>query len=185
MCASRPIDKSMSVSGSPLPECVNPNNFPAKLWRLVNNPANRAIHWDSCGEVVVVNRGLFERQVLSPRSCFLPDSSDTFKTTNFSSFVRQLNLYGFRKSELKSELSSVGATDDNSTIYRFTNPNFKRDHPELVAGLRRLTADNKAKIQAGIAVTSKPPSKYQRLSPEEEMRTRTIKRGEDALQYLH
>uniref|UniRef100_A0A8C2ZD67 Uncharacterized protein n=1 Tax=Cyclopterus lumpus TaxID=8103 RepID=A0A8C2ZD67_CYCLU len=25
---------------------INPNNFPAKLWRLVNNPANIAIRWN-------------------------------------------------------------------------------------------------------------------------------------------
>uniref|UniRef100_A0A3P8T1C7 HSF-type DNA-binding domain-containing protein n=1 Tax=Amphiprion percula TaxID=161767 RepID=A0A3P8T1C7_AMPPE len=83
----------MDAGENPLPDSINPNNFPAKLWRLVNSPANEAICWDSLGEVIVIDQQRFERQVLSPGS-MSPNSPDAFKTTNFSSFVRQLNLYG-------------------------------------------------------------------------------------------
>ncbi|KAG7224495.1 hypothetical protein INR49_015019, partial [Caranx melampygus] len=79
----------MNVGDDSLPDTINPNNFPAKLWRLVNNPANKAIYWDSLGQ---------------------------------------------------------------------------RDHPELVASLRRLTVDNKAKMQAGLNVNCRPPSRYMRVS---------------------
>uniref|UniRef100_A0A3B5AQE4 HSF-type DNA-binding domain-containing protein n=1 Tax=Stegastes partitus TaxID=144197 RepID=A0A3B5AQE4_9TELE len=79
-----------------LPLSINPNNFTAKLWRLVNNPANDSICWDGAGEVVVIHQQLFEQQILRPGS-LSPSSPDAFKTTNFSSFVRQLNLYGFKK----------------------------------------------------------------------------------------
>ncbi|XP_036975300.1 heat shock factor protein 5 isoform X2 [Acanthopagrus latus] len=148
----------MDVGGSPLPDCINPNNFPAKLWRLVNNPEYKAIGWDRDGECVVFDRYLLEKQVLSLRSSS-PDNADAFKTTNFSSFVRQLNLYGFKKTDpvVKEENRGHGAVS-----HHYYNPNFKKNHPELVASMRRLTAHNKAKLQAGVDVPCRP--RRQRLS---------------------
>ncbi|XP_074467507.1 heat shock factor protein 5 isoform X1 [Sebastes fasciatus] len=147
-------DKDMDVGGSPLPESINPNNFPAKLWRLVNNPANKAICWDRQGQVVIIDKHLFEIQLLFPSPLF---NADAFKTSNFSSFVRQLNLYGFRKADPAFLENDTG---DSTGCHYFSNPNFKQNHPELVASLRRLTVDNKAKIQAGLDVKIRPPSRY-------------------------
>uniref|UniRef100_A0A3Q1BSJ8 HSF-type DNA-binding domain-containing protein n=1 Tax=Amphiprion ocellaris TaxID=80972 RepID=A0A3Q1BSJ8_AMPOC len=155
----------MDAGENPLPDSINPNNFPAKLWRLVNSPANEAICWDSLGEVIVIDQQRFERQVLSPGS-MSPNSPDAFKTTNFSSFVRQLNLYGFKKVEQDVTLPKLG----NSTFHYFYNASFKRSHPELVARLRRLTVDNKAKLQAGLDVNCRPPCRYQRVSGSEHNR---------------
>uniref|UniRef100_A0A3Q0S148 HSF-type DNA-binding domain-containing protein n=1 Tax=Amphilophus citrinellus TaxID=61819 RepID=A0A3Q0S148_AMPCI len=140
---------------SSLPDTINPNHFPAKLWRLVNNPANKGICWDHHGELVVIDQQVFEREVLSP-SAIISDSTEAFKTTNFSSFVRQLNLYGFKKADGQTNL-------DMKVYHCFYNPSFKRDHPELVAKLRRLTVDNKAKLEAGLSVNCRPPSGYQRF----------------------
>nr|XP_046267820.1 heat shock factor protein 5 isoform X2 [Scatophagus argus] len=151
----------MDVGESPLPDTVNPNNFPAKLWRLVNNPANKAIFWDTHGDTIIIDRRLFEQQVLSPGT--VPsDNADAFKTTNFSSFVRQLNLYGFKKAE-SSNRDKHHCSRDTGAYHYFYNPNFKRNHPELVASLRRLTVDNKAKMQAGLIVKCRPPPPYQRV----------------------
>lgn len=150
----------MDVNGRLLPVNINPNNFPAKLWRLVSNPAIRSIFWDSQGEAIVINRQLFEREILSP----IPpgaDRLDTFKTKNFSSFVRQLNLYGFRKVDPASRDSSL-PSEHCSTYYHFSNPNFKRSNPGLVTTLRRLTVENKAKLQAGLKVSCRPPTRRQR-----------------------
>ncbi|XP_075343506.1 heat shock factor protein 5 [Odontesthes bonariensis] len=141
-----------------LPDSINPNNFPAKLWRLVNNPANQAIRWDSLCEVIVIDQQLFEREILSPGT--ISPNEGTFKTTNFSSFVRQLNLYGFRKAD--PAVNDQVAMDSGAYHY-FYNPNFQRNRPELVARLRRLTVDNKAKIQAGLDVSCRLPNRYQRL----------------------
>ncbi|XP_034540512.1 heat shock factor protein 5 [Notolabrus celidotus] len=159
--------KNMDVHEHALPDTVNPNNFPAKLWRLVNNPAYTAICWDNHGEGILIEKPLFEEQILSPGNFllgnFLPDNADTFKTTNFSSFVRQLNLYGFRKTETPKE-DDQRPRRTSGDIHNFYNPIFKRNHPELVAGLRRLTADYKAKIEAGQDIGCQPPSKYMRYS---------------------
>lgn len=165
----------MDVGGRSLPVSINPHNFPAKLWRLVNNPANRSIFWDSQGEAIVINRQLFEREILSPGP-FTLDNVDTFKTTNFSSFVRQLNLYGFRKVDPANRDNNLPAANC-STYYHFFNPNFKRNNPGLVATLRRLTADNKAKIQSGQTVSCRPPSRRQRFSWCNGSGDKTEKRG--------
>ncbi|XP_035846843.1 heat shock factor protein 5 isoform X2 [Sander lucioperca] len=161
----------MDAGENSLPDSINPNNFPAKLWRLVNNPLNDAICWDKLGQVVVIDQNLFERQILSPSNITTPDNIDAFKTTNFSSFVRQLNLYGFRKAD-----PAVKDTGDNAAYHHFYNPNFQRDQPELVASLRRLTVDNKAKIQAGVNVRSRPPSRYLRYSGGDDGTDKNVKR---------
>uniref|UniRef100_A0A8C2ZD91 HSF-type DNA-binding domain-containing protein n=1 Tax=Cyclopterus lumpus TaxID=8103 RepID=A0A8C2ZD91_CYCLU len=117
-----------------------------KLWRLVNNPANIAIRWNEQGHVIIIDQHLFEEQILSPSSS-ASDNVDAFKTTNFSSFVRQLNLYGFKKADMTAK--DVSVQWDCVRYHYFYNPNFLRNRPELVASLRRLTVQNKAMIQAG------------------------------------
>uniref|UniRef100_A0A7N6AQU4 HSF-type DNA-binding domain-containing protein n=1 Tax=Anabas testudineus TaxID=64144 RepID=A0A7N6AQU4_ANATE len=169
----------MDVGGGSLPASINPNNFPAKLWRLVNSQDNKAISWDNLGEVIIIDQQLFEKQILSssPNST---DNADGFKTTNFSSFVRQLNLYGFRKADPPVK-DSHRCSGDRGVYHHFYNPNFKRNHPELVASLRRLTVDNKAKLQAGLSVTCRPPSRYQRLSGDVDGRDTNGKKGNFSL----
>ncbi|XP_051793445.1 heat shock factor protein 5 [Acanthochromis polyacanthus] len=156
----------MDAGENPLHDSINPKTFPAKLWRLVNSPAIEAIRWDSLREVIVIDQQRFERQVFSPGS-MSPNSPNAFKTTNFSSFVRQLNLYGFKKVKQDVNLPNLG----NSTFHYYYNANFKRSHPELVARLRRFTVDNKAKLQAGLYVDCRPPpGRYQRVSGSEDSR---------------
>lgn len=118
----------------------SPNHFSFKLWRLVNNPLKRSIFWDSRGEAVVINRQLFEREVLSPDPCSL-ENTDAFKTTNFSTFVRQLNLYGFKKVAAVNQDELPEANCSTCTYYHFLNPTFKQNlgHAEI---LRRSTAES-------------------------------------------
>ena len=159
---------------------INPNNFPGKLWCLVNNPKNRSIHWDHTGQGIVIKQQLFETELLSPvKSAGEP----IFKTTHFTSFIRQLNLYGFKKVELRPDTLGDGDRINTEGVqqqqHRFQNPNFKRDHPELLVNLKRLTTDNKAKIEAGLEVSCRPPSRIQRLlsSAHEENKGKMVKHG--------
>nr|XP_015222787.1 PREDICTED: heat shock factor protein 5 [Lepisosteus oculatus] len=150
---------------APLSVPVNPNNFPAKLWRIVNSPRSRSIRWDPRGEGVVIDQQLFEAEMLSPLR--LGGEATVFKTTNFTSFIRQLNLYGFKKAVLSPgsfrDLASGDLVVAGGALHHFHNPHFQRDRPELLVNLKRLTSANKAKLEAGLEITSRPPNRFRRL----------------------
>ncbi|KAJ7997372.1 hypothetical protein DPEC_G00228300 [Dallia pectoralis] len=171
---------------------INPNNFPAKLWRLVNNPQNVSIRWDPRGEGLIIDQQLFEAELLSPQKQTF-DTMNVFKTSNFTSFNRQLNLYGFRK-----VVHGPGATEQNDgpsptvgTQHHFHNPNFKRDRPELLVNLKRLTCKNKAKMEAGQEVNCRPAAnRFHRLladggEDKSSERKRGEKRGSLCVGQLH
>ncbi|XP_029105256.1 heat shock factor protein 5 isoform X2 [Scleropages formosus] len=140
---------------------INMKNFPAKLWRLVNDPHTDSVRWDQQGEGILIDRALFEAEVLSAVREPAADggnaaSGDLFKTNNFTSFIRQLNLYGFRKGGGRQD-----DEPDSPAELHFQNPYFKRDKPELLAHLRRMTRSNRAKLQAGLEVSCRRPSRWQ------------------------
>ena len=71
--------------------------FPVKLFRIVTDDAYGSLWWDSCGTHFIVDVPRFEIEFL--RNEAIPEE-DGFKTITFTSFIRQLNLYGFRKVSL-------------------------------------------------------------------------------------
>uniref|UniRef100_A0A8C8RG34 Heat shock factor protein 5 n=1 Tax=Pelusios castaneus TaxID=367368 RepID=A0A8C8RG34_9SAUR len=122
---------------------INPNNFPAKLWRLVNSPRFRSIRWDARGEGLLIDQPLFEAELLG-----------LFKTSNFTSFIRQLNLYGFRK----VVLGPPAAPAPPGPLHHFHSPHFRRDRPDLLVHLKRLTSANK--FQRGSRVSLVQQNKH-------------------------
>ncbi|RMB97352.1 hypothetical protein DUI87_26167 [Hirundo rustica rustica] len=69
------------------------------LWSLVNDPRVRSLRWDSEARGLLVDRSLFERELLRPGGAQGP-APNAFRATQFGSFVRQLYRYGFRKGNI-------------------------------------------------------------------------------------
>ncbi|KAM8982724.1 heat shock factor protein 5-like [Ara ararauna] len=135
------------MEGQRLPGALNPSHFPAKLWHLVNSPRFGSVRWDAGGEGLLIDQRLFERE-----------------TTNFASFVRQLNLYGFRKlgpGPLQEPAGGDGGSSAGPLLH-FHSPHFRRDRPELLVRLKRLTSAKKAKLAAGLELPSRPAQRCQR-----------------------
>ncbi|XP_040079406.1 uncharacterized protein LOC115324044 [Ixodes scapularis] len=88
------MDPSNLKSGLPMsPHTEEPLislHFPQKLWRIINECTSGAISWSVDGKVVVIDYANFQ-------STYMYEQQEIFKTSNMRSFIRQLNLYGFRK----------------------------------------------------------------------------------------
>ncbi|XP_077340556.1 heat shock factor protein 5 [Lithobates pipiens] len=156
----------MAVEHCNLPAEMSPHCFPAKLWRIVNDPHYRSMRWDPRGEGIVIDQEFFEAEILVRRG--IPVPKDMFKVTSFGSFIRQLNLYGFRKLGFASGDSGhhVGRLGDGDrSLHHFCNDFFHRDHPELLFNLKRLTNINKAKMAAGFTGNARPQNRYPRILP--------------------
>ncbi|NXX29168.1 HSF5 protein, partial [Nicator chloris] len=146
------------------PAGLNASTFPAKLWRLVNSSRVRSVRWDSQAQGLLIDPSLFERELVSPGGGQGGGSEgagaalDSFQTTHFGSFVRQLNLYGFQKVP-----GWVGAAVPGTAgrWLHFRNPNFRRDRPDLLLRIKRLTRANRQRLAAGLEVRSRPPRRFQ------------------------
>ncbi|XP_074598848.1 uncharacterized protein LOC141853412 [Brevipalpus obovatus] len=105
--------------------------FPYKLWHLVNNDDEDSCEWCDDGESIVIYRELFAAK-------YLNKTHGLFKTNNFTSFIRQLNLYGFRK--VHHAFPSYSSTRGTRCIYK--NPMFIRGKPELLESIKRKRAES-------------------------------------------
>lgn len=108
--------------------------FISKL-RFLLNTANHqdAIHWSADGlSIVITDIETFKQSVLD-------NEGDMFKTRNFTSFVRQLNLYGFRK------VPSNGKTDPTTNM-RFEHVHFRRERPDLMQLVHRTCLTHKRRF---------------------------------------
>ncbi|KAM8835928.1 heat shock factor protein 5 [Synchiropus picturatus] len=137
-----------------LPSTLNAFAFPAKLWRMVNNAKSNAVRWSDSGDVIFIDRQIFENQILA-RQSKPSEHLDTFRAKHFASFIRQLNLYGFSRASWVRRAEGVR--------HQFFHPYFKRGHPELLDNLKRLTVKNKIKWKAGLSAPSKPRGRPRRM----------------------
>ncbi|NXX14268.1 HSF5 protein, partial [Podargus strigoides] len=147
------------------PGSVSPGPFPAKLWRLANSPRCGSIFWDARGERLLIDQRLLQRELLGarPGGGGAEGAAGLFKTKNFASFVRQLNLYGFRKAGPGPAGSAAGPVGGDGgspagPLHHFQSPHFRRARPDLLLHVQRLTGADKAKLAAGLQGSSRPPT---------------------------
>ncbi|PWN51765.1 hypothetical protein IE53DRAFT_341776 [Violaceomyces palustris] len=114
------------------------SKFVYKLFRMVSDQDyQHLISWNRNGtSVMVCNFDEFAKEVLGKH----------FKHSNFSSFIRQLNMYGFYKVN-KTPRGHRQSVD--TQIWEFSHPKFLRGRPELLEDIRRKALDSEhARVEA-------------------------------------
>jgi hypothetical protein len=106
------------------------NIFIGKLFSMVNDLCNQhLISWSSTGNTFFIyNAPRFSQEILPIY----------FKHSNYSSFVRQLNMYGFHKIN-KSPRGQRG--NNEFELWEFSHPRFQKDRPDLLEGIKRKAMD--------------------------------------------
>lgn len=125
------------------PHGENALNVPAflsKLWKMVNDPTtDHLISWGQSGSTFVIeNKAQFWYELLPVY----------YKHNNMSSFVRQLNMYGFHK------ISTYEGIESDKDELQFFHQYFQRHKPDLLKNIKRkVTANHKSDgATAGTAV---------------------------------
>jgi len=108
--------------------------------------------WSEDGETFVVKDPIkFEQQIIP----------QFFKHSKFSSFVRQLNFYAFRKIKYADTIRIDPKLEaETANYWRFRHEKFQRGKPELLQEIKRmngqkLTSSNPKKITTSTSSTEK------------------------------
>lgn len=107
------------------------STFISELFSMASDRRNQhLISWNPIGSsFLVCNATRFAQEVLPKH----------FKHSNFSSFVRQLNMYGFHKIN-KSPRGQRG--NNENEIWEFSHPKFQRGRPDILKDIKRKAMDS-------------------------------------------
>lgn len=103
--------------------------FLRKTWHMINTSDDEICGWSEDGETFLVKEPKkFENEIIP----------QFFKHNKFSSFVRQLNFYSFRKLKT-NDCIRIDHELDKATAnhWRFYHPNFQRGRLDLLALIKR------------------------------------------------
>ncbi|CAG8496667.1 1742_t:CDS:2, partial [Acaulospora morrowiae] len=116
---------------SPQPAKMSTNTFVHKLYNMVvDKQYQHLIAWNYTGSsFIVCNIMEFSRDVLPKH----------FKHNNFSSFVRQLNMYGFHK---VNKSPRGHRTLAENQIWEFSHAKFLRGRPDLLDDIKRKAMES-------------------------------------------
>lgn len=106
--------------------------FLSKLWTLVGDaPSNQLITWSQNGQsFLVLDEQRFSKEIL-PKY---------FKHNNMASFVRQLNMYGFRK--VVHVDSGIVKLERDGPV-EFQHPYFKQGREDLLEHIKRKVSSSR------------------------------------------
>jgi len=126
----QPTSASSTTNQSPRPKSNNNNTFVHKLYQMLSDPKqSKFINWNDTGySFTIRNVQGFSRNVLPLH----------FRHNNFSSFVRQLNMYGFHKVNKSTPKGS------ENQVWEFFHPKFIRGKPHLIEEIKRKQLENES-----------------------------------------
>ncbi|CEG46453.1 hsftype dnabinding [Plasmopara halstedii] len=119
--SSTGLDNRASASAAPV--------FLQKTYDMIESSPTAVACWSESGTSFIIKLPREFAKTMLPRY---------FKHNNFSSFVRQLNFYGFRKHK-KDEIVISTEEDESKNWWEFYHEKFLRGRQELMAQIRRKT----------------------------------------------
>eukprot|EP00794_Sanderia_malayensis_P019255 gene19255-21183_t len=116
-----------------------PSSVPAflvKLWRLVQDEdVDELISWSKNGTAFCIHDPTILSKDILPMY---------YKHNNFTSFVRQLNMYGFKK-VVSSDYGGIKSDKDE---WEFHHPNFINGRPDLLEHVKRKVHPEEKKVKS-------------------------------------
>ncbi|XP_015786895.1 heat shock factor protein-like [Tetranychus urticae] len=115
-----------------------PNKFPLKLWDIVESKEIQAVEWRKDGTAIGIDPVEFQY--------ILRTNQLGFKTVILKAFLRQLNIYGFRK------------VNSETNYLEYEHPFFRKNKPILSKVLRNVSYKNELDQPQITSITSSQES---------------------------
>ncbi|NXU31777.1 HSFY1 protein, partial [Thalassarche chlororhynchos] len=110
-------------------------SFLKQLWKIARSDEFQSIWWVDDGVFVAINEEMSKREVLARRG-----PGRVFEMESAEGFHRQLDVHGLRElPEVSSDsgdefpAEAAAALAPRKLLRFYYNPNFKRDHPQVLA----------------------------------------------------
>lgn len=164
MVSSGPLNemnKSNASSSSADSKAAEVPIFLRKTYHMINTCDENVASWGEDGTTFVVkNPDTFEKVIIP----------QFFKHSKFSSFVRQLNFYGFRKIKFADTIRINTALEQKTAnFWRFRHENFRKGREDLLIEIKRSNSNRPSNSTSdGRAKGAKSALKGSSGKPQEE-----------------
>lgn len=116
--------------------------FLRKTYHMIDTCDSKVASWSDDGETFIVKQPKIFESTIIPQF---------FKHSKFSSFVRQLNFYGFRKIKYSDTIKIDAQLEaETANYWRFRHEHFLRGRPELLMEIKRSNSQSQEKTDVKV-----------------------------------